>query len=291
MYQSHPGHVVVIQNSIYSTYPLYSAMGLAKIEQYPPPDDGSYGTPWCWVDGHNDGYTPADWSATVDQEVSETSRIGISLSGTYHPGTRTGTVQAVFLNDSSASVAASAYFVVTLDSVMYKGGNGQMLHSHVARNYIPSQTGASITIPAGGADTLSEDFAVQDTWSTEKCNIVVFLQDSTVQPDSSKITLQAAIAPVLKWANGVAEQEPAPARKPSLAVGPNPCPGLLCIQLDASGPAARIDISDATGRLVRSLSLSGQARSMVDLRAAAEGVYFVVLHGRPETAQKLVVQH
>jgi hypothetical protein len=290
MYYFFPGQVVVVQNSINSGYKLYCASGWTKIQQFPPPDQGGYATPWLWVEGHyNPGPYTGTWENYVANALNDTSLIGINVSTTYNPGSKTGTATAVFMNDSTDTVKANAYFLVTLDSVNYNGGNGQVIHNHAVRSYIPGPTGTSIKLPPGGVDTLVENFSVTDTWSTAQGNIVVFLQSPTVRSDSSKITFNAAITS-FGALTGVAEQKPTVTKTPALVVGPNPCRGLLSLQLNASGSQSKVEISDVMGRLVKSLTVNSEGRTTIDTHAMAEGVYFVALSGLPETAQKVVVQ-
>jgi photosystem II stability/assembly factor-like uncharacterized protein len=61
----------------------------------------------------------------------------------------------------------------------------------------------------------------------------------------------------------------------AIEVGPNPCRGILSLELPEGGVAHGVVLSDAAGRRVRQIALSARARVDVDLRDLPDGVYFL----------------
>jgi len=193
---------------------------------YPPPYNGGYATPWAWIDGHNCGYQYSSWAGYVSSRMLEPTDVRLYLGGTYNPGTRSGTIQAVFFNQGFAPVNATFEAVITEDSLNYSGPNGDPWHNHVCRDYLPDQTGTAISIPSGGYDTVSLNYTLDPSWVERMCRVVVYAQDLSMHPDSGYGGYQAGTAPVLSF---VGTEEPiVPAsfyNNVAATVSPNPCPG------------------------------------------------------------------
>lgn len=259
---------------------------------YPGPYNGSYATPWLWVDGRQRGYIYSQWPTYVAQQLAAPTPVSMTLAGAYNQSTRTGTIQAVIQNDSSAEITARVSVVITEDSCYYVGPNGDPWHNHVCRDYIPDQNGTIVTIPAGAADTVEQNFALQSGWNEEKCKLVVYAQSTTMVPaDSSYPAFQGAAANVLDF-TGI--EEPGTLLKPhaALRVGPNPCRGLARLTLEApAGAGYLLQVFAPDGRIVweRSGTSSGSPENAV-WHDARPGVYLCRLTaGTARTTAKLVV--
>lgn len=240
---------------------------------YPPPYNGSYATPWLWVDGRQRGYQYTLWPGYVSQRVTVPTPVSIVITGTYDQGTRTGTVQTVLQNDSAAAITARVSVVITEDSCYYLGPNGDPWHNHVCRDYIPDQNGTVLTIPAGGADTVELPFALQSGWRDEKCKLVVYAQSTTMVPsDSSYPAFQGASAEVLSLV-GVREQQTGGSRV-ELRVSPNPCAGTGWFRFTGGVHSAyRLSLFSGDGRLVRRFSGTSSGITGLTVSKLEPGVY------------------
>lgn len=278
---------MAIQWHISSSYPLHNAEGRLKWRQYPPPYNGGYATPWCWVDGKNASYIYYYWEDYVNSALMIPADVQINLTGTYNTETRIGQVQAEFVNSSSSSISANAYFVITEDSLYYVGPNGDPWHNHVCRDYIPDQNGTSVTIPENGQDTLTQSFTLDSGWNVEKCNMVVYLQDPTIQPDSSKITFQGATIKIAQL-TGISEEKPKNIIS-DLRIAPNPCKGILEINLKPSTSNV-LQLRDVAGRILKQVSVSASDELVqLDLNKFSNGIYFVSLANNPTARYKIVL--
>ncbi|MEO0074473.1 MAG: Omp28-related outer membrane protein [candidate division WOR-3 bacterium] len=253
--RDYAGYVVAVAWHVDAQFPLHSPEGRLKWRMYPPPYNGSYATPWLWVDGRQRGYQYSLWPNYVSQRVTVPTPVSIAINGTYDQGTRTGIVQAVLQNDSSAAITARVSVVITEDSCYYLGPNGDPWHNHVCRDYIPDQNGTVLTIPAGAADTVELPFLIQSGWREDRCKLVVYAQSTTMVPsDSSFPAFQGASTEVLSLV-GLEESERADIR-PRLHISPNPCPGVARFTLCAGSHVSDrlrycLSIFSADGRLVR----------------------------------------
>jgi hypothetical protein len=191
------------------------------MELYPPPDNGGYATPWLWVDGRSRGWEYQYWRGYVEQQMAAPADVGITIDGTFDPVARTGLARAVCTNGSGQSVTAACQMVLTEDSVYYPGTNGDYWHNHLCRDYLPDEHGTEVVLAPGGCDTVVQSFALEDTWDAAMCNIVVYLQNMTLQPDSSMPVFQGAIA---RLSGFTAVEEPEPPHAPSLTVSVSPNP-------------------------------------------------------------------
>ncbi len=206
-------------------YPQYCAEARAKWYQYPPPYNGSYATPWAWIDGKSRGYTYTQWASYVTSRLAVPTDIRLDLSGEYNPATRTGTLVAVMFNSGMMPLNAALQVAITEDSINYTGPNGDPWHNHVCRDYVPDQNGSPVLIPSGGYDTVTVSYTLSAGWRERFVKIVAYVQSTTTQPDSSRPVYQGASAPVLSFV-GVAEPRIPDSFYDNLTVtaGPNPCP-------------------------------------------------------------------
>lgn len=255
------GYAVGVQWHVSSSYPLHSTEGRAKFRSYPPPLNGLYYTPWAWIDGRNCTSSYNSWPGYVSQRMLEPTDVRLSITGTYEPGTRSGTVQAVFYNNGTIDVTGTCQMVVTEDSLNYTGPNGDPWHNHVCRDYLPDHLGAAITIPAGGYDTVIQTFILQPGWVERMCKVVVYAQDPTMHPDSGYGGIQAGQIPVLSL-TGVTEPRVPESfyENVSARVTPNPAQGNATFRFTApAGRTYRLGVYALDGTLVR--EFAGMSRS------------------------------
>lgn len=267
--------MVAVEWHVSSAYPLYSPDGRAKWFMYPPPYNGSYATPWLWVDGRQRGYNYNLWASYVAAQISVPTPVAITLIGDYDQLTRNGTIKALIQNDSTEEITARVSVVITEDSIYYVAPNGDQWHNHVCRDYIPNQYGTVVTIPAGGMDSVIQPFTIASNWDEERCKIVVYAQSTTMVPaDSSYPAFQGAEVRVLDLV-GVKETESARLESHSLLVTPNPCKGKAYFQFKTSNRTPyELALFSSGGMLVE--RFSGVAQGAIQLKTTgslADGVY------------------
>jgi hypothetical protein len=292
VWNEYPGRAIAIVWHISGGDYLYSTDGNNKMEQYPPPYEDGYFAPWLWVDGVSTTSTFLFWENYVDDEINLTTPVGITLEGNYDNPSRTGTVAAEFLNTSGSDITANAYFVVTEDSVVSDQPNGDTLNNHVCREYIPDANGTSVTVPAGSTDSLGEDFTLDPSWNSGRCNMICYLQVPPPPVESSLPVYQGVLVPLRSWGAGIAESRVTPLPR-EMTVGPNPSRGLVSLTLSGHASPQEVRVADISGRLVESVSIpasSSRTMHQIDLRSLADGVYFVSLASSPATTKKIVVQ-
>lgn len=177
-----------------NSYGMYLAEAVQRMTWYPPPQGGSYYTPWLWYDGNQHGsYDYANWQSRIVSRMNQTSPVTITMWGTYNPGTRSGTIYARYRNDGTFTINGNALFVLDEDSIYQPTPNGDQWHNHVARDYIPNYVGSSVSIPAGDSVTVSQPFTLQLGWNSNRCEIVTWIQNPVMQSDSTKEIWQGSI--------------------------------------------------------------------------------------------------
>lgn len=286
------GYVAAVQWHVSSSYPLHSPEGRLKWRMYPPPYNGGYATPWLWVDGRQRGYIYSQWPNYVSQRVAVPTPVSLGIFGSYEQGTRTGTVQAVIQNDSSAAITARVSVVITEDSLNYTGPNGDPWHNHVCRDYVPDQNGTVVTIPAGAADTVEVPFTIQSGWNEAKCKLVVYAQSTTMLADSSYPAFQAGSEEVLQLV-GLEEAGRVMPELVGLRAVPSVSRGRTEFRFSvAAGTPYDVSVYSLDGSLVRELrgTATGATRVPADLRTLARGVYvYRLAAGSAAASGKLVV--
>ena len=289
--QNIPGAVAPIEWHTSSSYPLYSAEAHAKWYLYPPPYGGSYATPWLWADGVSRGYDPYAWGGYIVDAMLVPSDFAITHIGTtYDTVSRNGQVQVQCYNTGADTVNAALQFVITEDSCYYVGPNGDPWHNHVCRDYVPDQNGTSVTLAGGATDTVTLSYSLDASWVKEKVRLVLYLQNMSVQPDSSMPCYQGIASNVTDY-TGVQE----PSRLYSdgdiwVQVGPNPCrTGCEFTLSGAAAHGARIALYSPDGRLVGNVQAVGN-RASWSRNGVSRGVYLYRVTSGTATAEgKLVV--
>jgi hypothetical protein len=282
--QANPGRIALVVWHGSSSYPLYRQTAWNKWHLYPPPYNGGYAFPWLWVDGVNRSYVYYQWASYVTPELAETSVVEVNHAGTaYDPGSRTGTLRVACHNLSADTISCALQFVITEDSLYYPSPNGDTWHSNVCRDYIPDANGTPVVLVPEGTDTVSVGFSVDTSYNEQRCKLVAWLQNMTLQPDSSMPCLQGSSADLLSFVTGVKEGKPLAASRvtPTASV----VRGMLLLR--ASGPTRNTSsvLLDLAGHKVMELHPGAN-----DVSRLASGVYFVRSTVGGAARAKVVVQ-
>jgi len=240
-----------------NSYPLYCLEAHQRMSYYPAPYwTGSYWgyvTPWLWYDGDKHGsYTYSTWQSKIVNRMNQASPVTITMGGEYSPTDGSGTIYAQFRNDSTATINGRVIFVITEDSLYYAAPNGDNWHNHVARDYLPNQNGQTVSIPAGNSVTVSQPFTIQSGWNVDKCEIVTWIQNDVMQPDTTKEIWQAGMIKVTNI--GIKETNHREISTRAVNPIPNPCvEGTRFVFSLPEGVEYRINLFDVTGRRIRTL--------------------------------------
>ena len=111
--------------------------------------------------------------------MNQPAPVTMTMWGLYMPNRGDGTIYAQFRNDSAASITARVYFVIVEDSCYFAAPNGDLWHNDVARDYLPTEIGETVTIAAGDSAVFSRTFTVPVTWDQDRCRIYAWIQEDT----------------------------------------------------------------------------------------------------------------
>ncbi len=252
------------------------------------------GYPSLFMDGE-DLWPISIWRNRINTRVAEQSPVSLVITGDYYTTTNEGTVNAAYTNDSSATITARVYFVITEDSLYHVDPNGHAWHNHLARDMLPDHVGEIVTIDPGQTVNVSRDFTLDASWVEEHCHIVTWIQ---VDPPSRE-GLQAGEIDILNFVGIEEYVEEPPVNVYGVSVKTNPCPA-HSITLSTSLPEYtqyRIQIFDILGRQVKSFTGTvapdaDEIRfSLTDTDQKHSGVYFYRFRSDVLNANgKLVVQ-
>jgi hypothetical protein len=280
---------------VYLFSPMYFQEVVDRWHYYPPPDNGSYSYPWLWYDGNpHGGWVDSTWHAKIDSRLTVPASVTITMWGTYNTGTGNGTIYARYRNDSTASITGRALFVITEDSIYYAGTNGDCWHNHVARDYLPDQNGQVITIAPGDSVVISRSFTIESGWNANRCQILTWLQNDNMLPDSTKPIYQGSIKKVTDLV-AIAETEDHARGAVRILAYPNPARDLVIFSVDKPiGNGFGFEIYDLAGRIVNTLyGDNNKTRKNLEWRIPKwlkKGVYFIKYHNKNEIGWgKLVI--
>ncbi len=225
--------------------------------------------------------------------MAQEAPIAITLSGTYNPTTRSGTTTANFTNEQSIPITGRVQFVIIEDSIYYPAPNGDAWHNHVARDYLPDWNGEVVTIPGGETITLSRDFTLSTDWDPNYCQVIVFIQDDYLQPDSNKFVYQGA----KKKINEFVAVEEISYSKLQHNVYPNPVSNFAIFSLpNLQNLPVEITIYNSEGKVINQLSATNSSSPIIwNLtnkygRKVEPGIYFYHLRRKEKIIiGKLVV--
>jgi hypothetical protein len=205
--------------------------------------------------------TYADWETMIVNRLSQPAPVTIEVEGTYSAGSDTGTVYAKIRNDSTATISGRVLIVITEDSLFYPAPNGVMIHCNVPRDYIPDDSGTTVTIPPGDSVLVTQPIVTNASWVDSHLNLLVWIQNDFMQPDSTKEIWQGSITKLVQI--GIADNgNKTVDTRTSIHSQPNPCVrGTDFVFNLASGQTYSIRLFDITGREINILSGVGTGQT------------------------------
>ncbi|UCG29222.1 MAG: Omp28-related outer membrane protein [candidate division WOR-3 bacterium] len=241
-----------------NAYGMYCAEALQRMYNYPAPvwsgSSWGYYTPYLWFDGDKGTTGYNYWNDSIQNRMLIDAPLTITMWGDWIPAQSTGTIYAQFRNDTTETINGLAYFVVTEDSIYQPTPNGDQWHNHVARDYLPTQAGESISIPAGDSVILGRSFTLGTAWNPDMIEFVAWIQNPTMNPaDSAKEIWQGGMLNITEL--GIEEFENTNVAAANITPTPNPCiNGTRFSFTLPAGERYNIDFYDVTGRKIRTLN-------------------------------------
>ena len=286
-----------------SGYPLYNLEAHQRMSYYPPPvySGGNWGyyTPYLWYDGKKGGTSYSTWASQISDRMNQPAPVTITMWGHYETTADTGRVYAQFRNDSTDAITGRVILVITEDSLYYAAPNGDVWHNYVARDYLPTQNGQIVSIPAGDSVTIDQPFSFAPNWQRYRCEFVTWIQDDSLAADSTKEVLQGGIIKATSL-TGVEEEKSEEIISEKVTVQPNPCIMSTAFMFSLpSGEDYSIKIYDVLGRHVRtlhSIATGGRESAQWDLKnnkgsLVGAGVYFYCFESKTiNKSGKIVVR-
>jgi hypothetical protein len=103
------------------------------------------------------------------------SPLEIALTCTYDTSSNTGSISATIENTSASTVSGTLHFSLIENNIPYNWG-GLTTVEHVLRDMLPDANGEAVSITASDTIIRSRDFTIDNAWTEENCNIIVFVQ-------------------------------------------------------------------------------------------------------------------
>lgn len=292
---NHPGRIAAVDVHYPSGNHFYLPEATNRIQYYPPPYFGNYIPPWLWYDGNQHGEMDfSTWEPKIAARLAQPSPVAIDLDGNYSAADDSGTVCATIRNDSTGAISGRVLIVITEDNLFYSAPNGVMIHNNVPRDFIPTDTGTTITIAPGDSVLVTQSFTTNASWADANLNLVAWIQDDVMQADSTKEIWQGSVVKLVEV--GIADHgNKTVDTRTNMQLQPNPVKdrGTVSYQTPFSG-TVNIALYDVAGKLVKSIVSGEQAAGFhhvdLNLRSLAAGVYLVRLnYGSQTEITKLII--
>jgi hypothetical protein len=196
----------------------------------------------------------AQWEAMIVARLALPAPVTIEIDGNYSAGGDTGTIYAKIRNDSTAAIDGRVIIVITEDSLVYAAPNGVMIHCNLPRDYIPDDSGTTVTIGPGDSVLVTQPIVTNASWADNHLNILVWIQNDVMQPDSTKEIWQGSVTKLVEL--GVADHGHKTVDPRTMVWSqPNPCVwGADFVFSLASDQPYSIRIFDLAGREINILT-------------------------------------
>ncbi|MCK6639110.1 MAG: Omp28-related outer membrane protein [Bacteroidia bacterium] len=245
----------------------------------------------------------AQYSANGDTlKVSLTYNFGIAATSSYKVAcvlvedSVTGTTG---YNQSNAYANNAAGPMGGFETLPSSVPASQMNYNHVARNIMPSFTGATglpATVTVGSTHTFNFTFVLGASWDTAQFHIVGLLFDPAGDVDNaSSSSVAEAITNGYVTGTNIVGLSETPAQPDAFDIYPNPANGFANASIILDNPQEVImTIRDVTGKVVAQRNygeLSGAQILPINTTELAEGMYTVeIATGETVRVSQLIVQ-
>lgn len=229
--------------------------------------------------------------------MSLAAPVTIAMWGEYTPGTGQGTVNVYLQNDSTATIDGRVIIVITEDSLFYVAPNGVTWHNHVPRDYLPDHNGTMVSIQASDYEIVTQPFTINSLWNDNYCTILAWIQNDSMQVDSTKEIWQGAMKKVTEL--GIEEQNSSIGNN-RLSVNPNPCNDRVAFAFNLPhGTEFKIVVYDVLGRQVKNFEGVSSGKHMIidwdllDNRGSCinSGVYlYELISSERRTSGKIIIK-
>ena len=205
--------------------------------------------------------TFTDWEAMISNRLNQSAPVTIELEGNYLAGSDTGTVYVKIRNDSTTTISGRVLIVITEDSLFYPAPNGVNIHCNIPRDYLPDDSGTTVTVGPGDSVLVTQPITTNASWVDNHLNLLAWIQNDVMQPDSTKEIWQGSVTKLVEL--GIADNgNKTVDTRTDIHSQPNPCVrGTDFVFNLASGQAYSIRVFDLTGREINILSGVGTGQT------------------------------
>ncbi|MCP4584011.1 MAG: Omp28-related outer membrane protein [candidate division Zixibacteria bacterium] len=160
-----------------------------RIYYYPPHTNGSYYTPYLWVNGTvRGGYTTGNWSSLIVGEMSDPSPLDIEITGDFNPYTLQGEAHIrIIATEAITYSSLKLRMAITESNLYYAFPNGTNWHDQTFRDMVPHTSGTLVNISEGDTAYYTQSFSCPSPLDVDNCDFVAF-----VQSDNGRRILQGA---------------------------------------------------------------------------------------------------
>jgi hypothetical protein len=209
-----------------------------------------------WLDGDkHPAYNYNSWESYIVTRLDVPSDLTIDLTGTYDGSSRDGWIDVAIYHEGRDTLSGILHCVLTESGLYYMAPNGLEWHHHVQRDMIPTDLGTPVSLPPAETTAVNLTFGVEGSWVEEECELIVFVQDTVMQPDSTiEIWQGAKVAiPDISVEEMPGHQVYVPLR---LNHSPNPARDAATLSFGLpNGAETRFRVFDVSGREIRSYEL------------------------------------
>ncbi len=226
------------------------------------------------------GLSTSQWTSAVDAVLQLPSPVNVGLTSSFDAQTRVLEVEVeLYYTASSLGSNDRLHVLLTEDHIVgwqsnygAGGSNSAYDHRHVLRTYLTPLVGVEIPVAAQGETfTNTWTFTVPVGWDPSELEVVAFVNEPTGSSGLGEV-YQVERTSAMATAASVGEDP----RSEGLGLYPVPASDLLVVRFETKDMARDLQLFDAFGRLLRSVSSAlGAERLVIDVRDLPVGSYFL----------------
>jgi len=122
-------------------------------------------------------FSTAPWTNKINEKLSATRPMAISLTNTYNANNRTGNLSVRITQDAGSNFTGLVYHIAVAENeILYTAPNGETHFNNTLRDLVTPPDGQAFDIGSGQTNTYSQSYSIANALNQNLTDIIVFVQ-------------------------------------------------------------------------------------------------------------------